>query len=373
MKRTLVQMNLDRIRTMLSEAYCDDEYPVCLGQARRWGVSRPFSGLTVLDATPVFRNTMVKYLALIAGGARLIVGIRPNGYMSDGNIVQLLRESGITVVSSDEGQTEAVDVVLDCAASFAHWEARLGYVEITRSGEPVYASRGKTVFVADAGRIKRIETSLGTGDGYFRAMRQLGYSDWQGRKVVVFGSGKVGTGLITCAHRYGAVVTVVTKPYTLTPAVRGMADCVVDCDDVQAVAAAVAGAYAVVTATGVAGALAHPLITKALLESPALIANMGVEDEYGAGMPAERVLEGKSTLNFILEEPTHLKYIDATMGLHNEGADYLLGHREAQGVIYPPEEMEDRLLDETRRYGRIGEELGLSGLLKVGSINGSEV
>lgn len=61
------------------------------------------------------------------------------------------------------------------------------------------------------------------------------------------------------------------------------------------------------------------------MNGPALIANMGVEDEFGPEVPAERVLNAKSPLNFVLEEPTHLKYIDPTMALDNYGALEVLG------------------------------------------------
>ena len=110
------------------------------------------------------------------------------------------------------------------------------------------------MYVADSGRIKRIETCLGTGESYFRAMAQLGYSKWQGKSVVIFGSGKVGSGLITYAHRYGSRITVVTRPGEITDRIRVLCDVVIDASDGIAIAEAVSQANAVVTATGVPGA-----------------------------------------------------------------------------------------------------------------------
>ncbi|MCF0172359.1 MAG: adenosylhomocysteinase [Bacteroidales bacterium] len=348
---------MDKIKELIASTYNECEYPVCLSQAREWASSRPFEGLTILDATPAFRNTLVKHLALIAAGARLIVGRDAEGHLCDPRIINLLQESGIPIVSAAERQSEDVDVILDCAASFIHWEARLGAVELTRSGVPKYELKNKPLLVADSGQIKTIETSLGTGEGYFRAMAQLGYTDWNGRKVVIFGSGKVGTGLIIYAKKYGAEVTVITKPDSVTPQIEKMAARIVDCDNLPEVAAALKDSYAVVTATGVAGALSHPSVAKALYDSHAILANMGVEDEFGSIMPPERVLEGKKALNFILEEPTHLKYIDATMGLHNEGVAYLMNHRDIAAPVDPPLEIEEKLLNITRQRGCISEEL----------------
>ena len=42
---------------------------------RKTGRRRPLSGFSVLDATPVFRNTLLKYRALLAAGAELSVGV----------------------------------------------------------------------------------------------------------------------------------------------------------------------------------------------------------------------------------------------------------------------------------------------------------
>jgi adenosylhomocysteinase len=95
------------------------------------------------------------------------------------------------------------------------------------------------------------------------------------------------------------------------------------------------------------------------IDSPAILANMGVEDEYGSAIPPSRVLARKSPLNFILEEPTQLQYIEATMALHNEGAVYLVNHPESKGEIIPPAKTETEMLDISKRNGLIGDELFL--------------
>ena len=84
---------------------------------------------------------------------------------------------------------------------------------------------------------------------------------------------------------------------------------------------------------------------------------MGVEDEYGAGVPAGRVLEAKRPLNFILKDPTRMKYIDATMALHNEGAVILASGKMPSGLIEPDDATEERLLSICRKNGTISDEL----------------
>ena len=346
------------IDPLITSTYREDEYPVSLYQTREWSRTLPLKGLTLLDATPVFRNTLVKHRALIAAGAELITGIS-DVMPRDEKIVDLLRSSGIRVMHPEDAPV-AVDIILDCAAAFSSWQPRIGFVELTRSGVEKFSHvADKPVFLADNGRIKRIETCLGTGESYYRAMKQLGYDEWKDRKLVVFGSGKVGTGIIMYAHKLGARVTVVTDPASIAEQITSFATDIIDYRDTPKVAQAVKDAYAVVTATGVAHALEGNCPAEALLHSPALLANMGVEDEYGPSIPAERVLMQKTTLNFILDEPTHLKYIDATMALHNEGALYLTTHPEARGLIEPQPEMEEHLLNICRLNGCISDELDL--------------
>ncbi len=398
--------------------YSPQEYPALDWQIREWGISRPLAGLKVLDCAPVFRNTVVKYCALIAAGAELTVGIS-DVMPYDPAIVSFLREQGIKVVHADE-EPCSQDIILDCAGAFCAWPARLGVSELTRSGAHVYAGleSGKPVFLADEGRIKRIETCLGTGDGFFRAMEHMGHSGWSGRRIIVFGSGKVGTGIIYQAVKRGAIVDVVTDPSTISPFIRDIVHSVVDFSDTDAVRrifmqnacpayptevsttpseytdrntlathspkeikTSASDIYAVVTATGVKGAVESCCHADVVIAGGALLANMGVEDEFGDTFPADAVLNEKRPLNFILEEPTQMRYIETTMALHNQGAVYLASYPASDhkplsthpspdhgelpadkllsGIIIPPAALEEQLLDIVRTYGLIGHELEL--------------
>ena len=379
---------------IVNDAYGEREYPALLALAREWAQTRPFDGLRVLAATPVFRNTLLQYRALLAGGADLVVGVVGSD-VGDGpssgaempcdpGIVEVLRGNGIPVIGLQEALAleaagRGFDLVLDCAGQFSACHPRFGFVELTRSGVQFYEKSGHPVYVADSGIVKRIETCLGTGEGYVRALVQLGYNfcdggadrDDAGKKFVVFGSGKVGQGIVLQLLRSGANVQVVTDcSRGSNPFLDANDVPVTDCNDLDGVAALVRDADFVVTATGVKGALDHPQIVEALLASDAALANMGVEDEYGPGVPAARVLAEKKPLNFILEEPTHLKYIDASLALHAALGELLL--QEAAGVssqesasaankkagpLDPPSELEQRILSMTMQDGIIGPEI----------------
>lgn len=373
---------------IVNDAYEEREYPTLLALAREWAQVRPFDGLRVLAATPVFRNTLLQYRALLAGGADLVVGVAGSdvgdGPSSgaempcDSGIVEVLRGNGIPVIGLQEALAletagRGFDLVLDCAGQFSACHPRFGFVELTRSGVQFYENCEHPVYVADSGIVKRIETCLGTGEGYVRALAQLGYDFDDGKKFVVFGSGKVGQGIVLQLLRSGANVQVVTDCSRGSNAfldANGVP--VTDCNDLDAVAALVRDADFVVTATGVKGALDVPELTAALVESRAVLANMGVEDEYGPGVPATRVLAEKKPLNFILEEPTHLKYIDASLALHaalgelllqeaagvsdHEAAGRLAANKKA-GPLDPPSELEQRILSMTMQDGLIGPEI----------------
>ena len=375
---------------IVNDAYEKREYPALSAFFCEWSGTRPFRALRVLVATPVFRNTLLEYRALIAGGADLVVGVA-GGMPCDPGIVEVLRGNGIPVIGLREAlEMEArcaesgdcaFDLVLDCAGQFSACHPRFGFVELTRSGVQFYEKCEHPVYVADSGIVKRIETCLGTGEGYVRALAQLGHdfesgdslssgTEGAGKKFIVFGSGKVGQGIVLQLLRSGANVHVVTDCSRGSCAfldANGVP--VTDCNDLDAVASLVRGADFVVTATGVKGALDRPQVVEALLASGAVLANMGVEDEYGPGVPASRVLAEKKPLNFILEEPTHLKYIDASLALHAALGELLVNEARGSGeggAVYgkegagpqdPPSELEQRILSTTMQNGVIGPEL----------------
>lgn len=346
----------EKISDEIGNKYNKSEYPTLDDQIKEWAATKPLAGRTILDATPVFRNTMTKYLALIAAGAHLTVGIS-DVMPHDEKVVAFLRSIGVKVVKSEEGDY-VFDFILDCAASFARHTARIGYVELTRSGVEQYSHSEKPVFVADGGKIKLIETMLGTGESLFRAMRSIGYDAWFDKKIVVIGSGKVGSGIILYGYSVGAEVYAVTDPASITPNIACKCAQIVDYRDREAFVDVVKDAFMIVTATGRREAIADEEIQRAILRSPALLVNMGVEDEFGEAIPASRVLNEKRPLNFILDEPTHLKYIETTMALHNRGALYLIDNPNVVGTIDPPRALEEELLAIAKR-GVIASELKL--------------
>lgn len=361
---------------IINEHYDPREYPALAFLADQWVCERPFEGLKVLVATPIYRNTLLEYRTLIAGGAQVYVGHAVSGDTQmpcDESVIELLTESGVPVVTDDDIKCGKVaddfDLILDCASQFASCHPKLGFVELTRSGVQFFEKSEFPVYVADSGIVKRIETILGTGDGCFRGLEQLGYNDFENKKLIVFGSGKVGCGIALQGVRRGMQVTTVTDTNRRSSSsdfchVLERNDVtIVDCFNDGAVKAAVEEADFLVTATGVKGALSISATTVIMNRPELVVANMGVEDEFGEFVPESRVLNHKAPLNFMLDEPTHLKYIDTSLALHAALGERLVqeyrtsGKAPFVGPADPPDDIEQRLLMTTIQNGVIGSEV----------------
>ena len=321
------------------------DYPALAAQAERWREARPLDGLRILCGTPLFLNTLAQFTALLEGGADLAAVYSDElGY--DPAIPGFLAGIGITAY---HGAEEAAlcgpfDAVLDCSALNRSVSSRFGYCELTRSGVHVYESDppDKPVFATDSGHIKSIETVLGTGDGCLRGLRGIGF-DPAGKTVLLFGHGRVGRGIEYALMQAGASVRIVdpAQGRTFTPSLLNRADLVI-------------------SATGVLHALAP--FASLLLESGALLVNMGADDEFGPGIPPDRAVNRKLPVNFMLREPTSTRYIDPTLALHNAGILDLMQSNGGSGIVAPSAQIEDFILADVRAAGVINAEIDALGL-----------
>lgn len=337
-----------KIRNYLSSYYTPAEWPTLLWQAEEWSQTRSLEGLRVLDGTPVYRNTLGKFMALLAAGAEVWVPARP-GMPCDAAVLELLPEFGIQRAPRSRND---FDIILDCSGQFRELHPRLGFAELTRTGVHRYMHPHHPVILADSGRIKRIETILGTGESFFRALEKLGHHELEGRRLLIIGCGKVGRGVLHYALKHKMQVSIADiedKSQELPENVR-----FVDAGNADALNAAIADSWCTVTVTGHIAALRRVLRPSVVLSSPALLANLGVEDEYGVLIPENRVLNKKQPLNFILDEPTSMRFIETTMALHNACALELLTADLPHCCIPPAPDVEERLLHIACTKGLIG-------------------
>lgn len=329
-----------RLYDFLAGFYDEQEMSVLRLQIFSWSEAAvsPLRGKRILDGTPVFRNTMLKYCALLSAGAEVTASVG-DSIPCDKKILKILPDFGIGVADT-AALNETYDAISDCGGRHRQVHSRTGYVELTRTGLEYYRNCSQPVIDVDSSVFKDFETTYGTGDGFVRAMRQAGYGDFAGKRLLVFGGGKVGLGIAGRALHAGASVTVVDlkRPALLDERIR-----FIPAAETENVLTAIKTAWCVVSATGVAGALAK--WADALAASSAVIANMGVEDEYSPALPSERVLNGKAPLNFILEEPTMLRFIAPAMAMCNASVCFLIsGRKLLPGLQEPPREVSMEML-----------------------------
>jgi adenosylhomocysteinase len=132
--------------------------------------------------------------------------------------------------------------------------------------------------------------------------------------------------------------------------------------DREKVLTALREAWCVVCCTGQAGALAVDEYIDIVRDGKQLMVNMGVEDEWGKNISQSRVLNNKQPLNFILHEPTLLRYIDPTMALHNHGAVELMQKTFTADLHRIAPEVHDFYWQIVEKNGLIADELYEAGL-----------
>ena len=346
---------ISQILTYSRPHYQENEYPVLVSQMKEWQHSRPLKGIRILDATPLFANTLLKYLPLLAAGAELTVATH-DAIPFNPEILPLLETWGVSHVHNT--RSGRYDCILDCGGVHAGLSPEYGFGELTRSGYYHYQAVRKPVILVDDSRIKAIETCLGTGEGFLRGMKALGHTGFQGRDLVIFGFGKVGRGIAFYSLREGAHVSVVDDPGISVPENVKL----ISRHDREAVREAVRKAWCVVTATGIRNAMHGNGAAEELLHGPQLVAAMGVENEWGDSLPPDRILNRNVPLNFLLPEPTRLRYIDPTMALSNAAALELVGGGLSPGIQKISSETEQYYWRIIERSSLFADELRRSGL-----------
>ncbi len=348
-------MIADAVLEYTGRFYRKNEYPALADQMTEWKETRPLAGLRILDSTPLFTNTLLKYVPLLLAGAELTAATNDR-IPYDKSLIPLLESWGIPHRHNADSGT--YDCILDCGGVHAALRPRYGTGELTRSGFYQYCHADFPVILVDDSRIKAIETCLGTGDGFLRGMQESGYTDFRNKRLVLFGYGKVGRGIAWYSRKAGAEVIVVDVPGTAVPEdIR-----LISRYDREEVLQAVRTAWCVVTATGVRDAMTGNGAAEEIRKGPQLVAAMGVENEWGSELPPERILNHNQPLNFILPEPTRLRYIDPTMALSNAAVLELCRGNYPAGIRRISPETEKHYRDVTERHGVIAEELQGAGL-----------
>lgn len=314
--------------------YPTTETPFLDRQWERAKATLPYQQLRILHNIPFTKTTLVKLGVLYAGGAE--VTVTSPGFMEvDPGLVEAFIAAGGRWKQLSEIENEVFDLHLDCAAELIHrLPPTIGTVEITGTGTHKYRSVETTypVISVDQSRIKQLEGILGTGEAFVRAFETLTQEHLTGKRFLVFGYGKVGKGIAHYLRKKKADVTIVDRDpeHTEKAHMAGFSSCL--STDRLAVEALANTAFAVVTATGVKNVISDNYNRQAF--TAPYLANMGGEDEFGDAFQLAEVMCAKRPINFFVENPTLMRYLDPVFYAHNLGID-LLRYANLSNTLHP--------------------------------------
>ncbi|WP_169054223.1 NAD(P)-dependent oxidoreductase [Nitratireductor sp. XY-223] len=347
-------MDIEKLQRFNS-AYVGD-YPFLQDLGSEWAQSRPLAGLRILHNIPLTRETMLKLEPLYLGGADVTVThLELPGLEPKEDCVDLLRDAGATVELDHRRINGTFDIALDCCAQVPAMEnvnIERGYVELTQSGTPIYSEleTDLPVYSLDLSKLKCLEGMFGTGEACVRAIKQFVTPDLDGRKIVLFGYGKVGRGIARYLARENVRLTVVDINATYLDQAAAAGHKTLKSARCQELLETINDAFAVIFATGHPGLLQSLYAPSEIADNVQLI-NMGADDEFGDDYPANRIVADKAPLNFLLDSPTTMFFIDPIFAAHNRCCQNILSD-DAHGFTALPAELDLPFVDAwSRRYG----------------------
>ena len=313
-------MNLEPLQRF-NRTYAGD-YPFLQRLNEAWARTRPLGGLSVLHNLAITRETLLKLEPLLLGGAEVTVThLRLPGLRPREDCIAVLKAAGVAVEVDHDRISGRFDFALDCCAQIPAMtgvEITRGYVELTQSGTPAYRNLQTRlpIYSVDDSRLKRLEAMYGTGEACVRAIRQFIKPDLAGETFLLIGFGKVGRGIAKHLVRAGAHAVVCDVDPGARARAQRLGHATLAGDDRQALRDAANRAFAVIAATGVEGVVQR-LLRPDEIDPEVHLINMGADDEYGAAFPASRIAGDKAPLNFLLDAPTAMYFIDPIFGAHN--------------------------------------------------------
>lgn len=316
----------------VKQTFEGSQYPFLQKQLQRVQTSQPYKGLRVLHHIPFTKETILKLEILYAGGAEVVVS-SPSFMAVDEQLKADFIQAGGTWMDLAVLEGQMFDIGLDCAAELLGvLQPRIGTVEITGTGTNKYqdAALDYPVISVDQSKIKYLEGVLGTGEAFVRAFRELTQENIDNQKIMIFGYGKVGRGIAYHLQPYTNQVIVVDKNQEKLQQALEAGYEVILADNASKVEAAASNAFAIVTATGIENVISDHYNKKAFTAN--YLANMGGDDEFGYQFDAKEVMCQKRPINFFIEKPTLMRYLDPVFYAHNLGIDLLLYANLSKGL-----------------------------------------
>lgn len=321
------------------------QFPFLKQQADDYIKRKPLQGSKILHSIPCSIEAACKAIILSVGGAELTIrsmkGIIPQ---SQPQAIKLLESAGLRFIGDSLPSNETFDIHLDCSAETIDMKApRVGSVELTQSGSKIYLSKELTypVISLDLTQVKMIETYMGTGESYCRAFIKTISDHISSHTFIVFGSGKVGSGVVHHLKGSRAKVFCVDSMDEALMNIKSIADDFCLFTDKNKLNALIERSTVVVTATGKQGFISEHFNASDFRGK--VLTNIGAEDEYGSKFSKDSVANNKQPINFALSDPTVLHYLDPVFFAHNKSAELLLESPMKPGIHSLPNELDQSI------------------------------
>lgn len=338
----------------------------------QWRQTRPLLQKKILFNGHMTWITLVMIEALLNAGAEVEVTVAPE-LVAHAPVLQALRESHTPFLSPipTYKQSGYYDVIYDCGAGMRKVIPKIGRLELTHTNPAMEAASVVPVISVNLSQTKAIETRLGTGQSLVRvlshwaqqALRAASTAEtdpfkravllqmvdparlFAASRFMIWGYGQVGGGVAEALVKAGTpraqiIVVDVHPPAVARAQQAGYIGLCLPSEgqtnesDLPKIRQAFQNLFAVITATGVPGAVAQYFRPKDF-DAVSLLINMGTEDEFGAEFPAHRVAHDKKPANFLLPEPTEMIFLDAIFTLYLKAVEQLLGHPPLAAGLHP--------------------------------------
>lgn len=333
------------------DIYPANKAPFMHKQFAQWKKTRPLEGLKVLHHVPLVPNTLLKIACLVIAGAEVVVS-NPSFISPDPIAIAALKKAGISYVEKIEQlKDESFDLYFDCGAELYRTLSfpRLGAVELTATGDQFYRKSILKIPVIniDASLTKQMETLFGCVESAPRAIAQLTGCDVAKKTWLIFGFGKVGRGVAYYCVKNNVNFMIADTESQARSFAESFGIKTLDSNNKSILQNALMQAEIIVTATGKKGFLSQ--YPKAWFQKK-ILANMGAEDEYGDQFHQDEVLNHKKPVNFVLDEPTSIEYIDPTFYAHNIAALELLNNDLPSKVFHLSKTIDEKIVQQWCRY-----------------------
>lgn len=315
------------------QLYPQDKAPFLHEQLAEWTQSKPLLGLDVLHHVPLVPNTLLKIACLVSAGANVVV-TNPNFMSAHPAAIRALSDADILYVEDlSTLRGKDFDLYFDCGAELYQklGSPRKGAIELTGSGDQYYRQQKLSFPVVSIDRTytKQLETIFGCAESASQAIVKLTDINLVKQSWMVFGFGKIGRGLAYYCVNNQVPVVVVDKDENVRRSAESFGIKTIDPNEDEKIQFGLSQSDLVVTATGCGNILSR--YPKNWFAGKLLV-NMGVLDEFGPNFQAHEVLNNKLPVNFVLDDPTPIEYIDPELYAHNIASLELLNSHLPCGV-----------------------------------------